>query len=155
MLKPVMSAALAVVALAIILMLAAGHPTVVRADSGCGPSTIANTYAFAVSGLADTSFNGTPQTMNNFVPIAAAGTFTFDGKSNVSRSFTVSFGGAVFPVTDSGTYSVTSNCVGSAVFPSAGETWNLVPLSGGKEIKTVIATGGRVVAGTLTRQQEE
>ena len=87
--------------------------------------------------------------------VAAAGTFSFDGRSNVSRSFTVSIGGVVFPVTDTGTYTMSSNCTGSAVFADAGETWDLVVVSGGKEIKTTIATPGRVLAGTLTRQTAE
>ena len=64
----------------------------------------------------------------------------------------VSFGGLAFPVTDSGTYSLNSDCTGSAFFPSAGETWNLVVTSGGKQIHTMIATSGRVLEGTLTRQ---
>jgi hypothetical protein len=69
--------------------------------------------------------------------------------------FTVSIGGVVFPVTDTGTYAMSSNCTGSAVFADAGETWDLVVVSGGKEIKTTIATPGRVFAGTLTRQTVE
>jgi hypothetical protein len=137
------------------LLVIAGHRTTVRADSGCGPSSIANTYGFAVSGLVNFSPSGQPQPIGDFIPLAAAGTFSFDGRSNVSRSFTVSIGGVVFPVTDPGTYTMSSNCTGSAVFADAGETWDLVVVSGGKEIKTTIATPGRVLAGTLTRQTAE
>jgi hypothetical protein len=50
---------------------------------------------------------------------------------------------------------MSSNCTGSAVFPDAGETWDLVVVSGGKEIKTTIARAGRVLASTLTRQTEQ
>jgi hypothetical protein len=137
------------------LLVSAGHRITVRADSGCGPSTIANTYGFALSGLVNFSPTGNFQPIGDFTPLAAAGTFRFDGRSTVSRSFSVSLGGVVFPVTDTGTYTMSSNCTGSAVFAEAGETWELVVVSGGREIKTTIATPGRVLAGTLTRQTAE
>jgi hypothetical protein len=141
--------------IAFALLVTAGHRATVRADSGCGLSTIANTYGFALSGLVNFSPTGNFQPIGDFTPLAAAGTFRFDGQSTVSRSFSVSLGGVVFPVTDVGTYTMSSNCTGSAVFADAGETWNLVVVSGGKEIKTTIATPGRVLAGTLTRQTAE
>lgn len=137
------------------LLVTAGHRTTVRADSGCGPSTIANTYGFAVSGLVNFSPTGTFQPIGDFTPLAGAGTFRFDGGSHVSRSFTASLGGVVIPVSDTGTYTMGSNCTGSAVFADVGETWDLVVVSGGKEIKTTIATPGRVLAGTLVRQTAE
>jgi hypothetical protein len=103
------------------LLVIAGHGTTARADSGCGPSTIANTYGFALSGLVNFSPTGTFQPIGDFTPLAAAGTFRFDGQSTVSRSFSLSLGGVVFPVTDAGTYTMSSNCTGSAVFADAGE----------------------------------
>jgi hypothetical protein len=137
------------VAGALLLWATARHT--VHADPGCSPASIVGTYGFAINGLTNPG-SSNAQTISSFYPIAAAGTFTFDGTATVSRSFTVSFGGAIFPVTDSGTYSIDSTCSGSAVFPNAQETWNLVVVSGGKGIDTVIATPGRVVAGILSRQ---
>jgi hypothetical protein len=153
MTKRLLTVSFALLAIVAPLLIVSGHRIgIVHADVGCGPAMINNSYGFALSGLFDPSFNGTPEAIGSFVPIAGAGTFSFDGKSTVTRSFTLSFGGAIFPVTDSGTYSLSSDCTGSAVFPGSGETWNLVLTGGGKEIKTMITTSGRVLAGTLTRQ---
>lgn len=138
----------------ILLLSISTQHSAVHAAPRCGPATVVGTYGFAISGLTNPVPNG-PQTISGFYPIAGAGTFTFDGSSTVSRSFTVSFGGAIFPVNDSGTYTLDSTCTGSATFPDAQETWNLVVVKNGKEINTMIASDGRVVAGTLSRQRSE
>jgi hypothetical protein len=127
-----------------------GRQDVVHADDGCTDSTIAGTYGFAFDGLVSESYNGTPQRVGAFLPLAAAGTFTFDGHGNASREYTVSFGGAVSPGSDSGPYEVHSNCTGSAVFPDG--TWEIVIVDHAKQIKVVNATPGIAVEGVLTRQ---
>lgn len=153
MFKRIVVLAVPVLALVSVLMVIVGHRTTLRAESGCGPSRVAGPYGFAVNGLFSPA--ATPQPIGNFIPLAAAGTLSFDGRSNVARSLTVSFGGAVSQITDSGNYTIGSNCTGSAVFPGDGETWALVEVSSGKEIKFTIATSGHVLAGTLTRQTDE
>lgn len=122
-----------------------------NADGGCSPSIIAET-AFAIDGLVSTSFKGEPQRIGNFIPGALAGTFSFDGQQTVSRAYTLSVGGLLIPINDSGAYSVNSDCTGCAFFADVGETWNLVIVGRGKAIKTMDATPGFVVAGELTRQ---
>jgi hypothetical protein len=85
-----------------------------------------------------------------FFPLAAVGTFSFDGKGMASRSYTVSFGGLVFPNHDSGPYTVNSDCTASATFSDA--TWSMVILGHGREIKAMNASPGVVVQGVLNRQ---
>lgn len=87
-----------------------------------------------------------------FIPVAAAGTFSFDGVETVSRTFTFSFAGQIFSgVADSGTYTVNSDCTGVALFPDVSETFNLVIVNG-NEIKFINATTGTVLAGSMTKQ---
>jgi hypothetical protein len=127
-----------------------GRQDVVHADDGCTDSTIAGTYGFALAGLVSESYKGTPQRVSAFLPLAATGTFTFDGHGNASRAYTVSFGGQLSPGSDSGPYKVHSNCTGSAVFPDG--TWEIVIVDDGKQIKAMNATPGIAVEGVLTKQ---
>jgi hypothetical protein len=104
----------AIVTLAVVMV---AHHNVVQAnDDGCNASTIKGAYGFAIGGLASSSFSGNPQQIGEFVPLAAAGTFSFDGHGTTSRSFTLSYGGAIFPVSDSGPYTVNSDCTVSNIF---------------------------------------
>ena len=118
-----------------------------------------------VSGVADVAFVGNtlyailagagcsqnPQQIGKFVPLAAAGTFSFDGHGTTSRSFTLSYGGAIFPVSDSGPYTVNSDWTVSATYSDG--TWKMVIIGHGKEIKAINASPGAVVQGILTRQE--
>lgn len=138
----------AIVTLAVVMV---AHHNVVQAnDDGCNASTIKGAYGFAIDGLSGPSFSGNPQQIGEFVPLAAAGTFSFDGHGTTSRSFTLSYGGAVFPVRDSGPYTVNSDCTVSATYSDG--TWNMVIIGHGKEIKAMNASPGAVVQGILTRQ---
>jgi len=86
--------------------------------------------------LVSGSFKGQPQRIGAFFPLAAAGTFSFDGHGNAFRSFTLSFGGQIFPgSSDSGPYTVKSDCTASATFSDG--TWNMVIVGRGKEIKAI------------------
>jgi len=116
----------------------------------CSASTIAGTYGFALDGLVSGSFNGSPQLVGRFYPLAAVGTFSFDGEATSSRSYTVSFGGPVSRNRDSGPYHVKSDCTGSATYSDG--TWNFVIVGEGREIKAMNASPGVVVQGVLTRQ---
>ncbi|HST12873.1 MAG TPA: hypothetical protein VLL05_21020, partial [Terriglobales bacterium] len=73
-----------------------------------------------------------------------------DGRGTASRSLTVSFGGAIFPVTDSGPYTVNSDCTLSATYSDG--TWNMVIIGRGKEIKAINTAPGTAVQGVLTKQ---
>src|ERR1700687_2131012 len=100
----------AIVTLATVMV--AHHDVVQANDDGCNASTIKGTYGFAIGGLAGPSFSGNPQQIGEFVPLAAAGTFSFDGHGTTSRSLTLSYGGVVFSVSDSGPDTVHSDFTG-------------------------------------------
>ena len=139
---------MAIVTLATVMV--AHHGVVQANDDGCNASTIKGTYGFAIGGLVSSSFSGNPKQIGEFVPLGGAGTFSFDGHGSTSRSLTLSYGGAVFPVSDSGPYTVNSDCTVSATYSDG--TWNMVIVGQGKEIKAMNASPGVVVQGTLTRQ---
>jgi hypothetical protein len=139
---------LTMIGLALVIV---GQRNVAQAnDEGCNSSTIKGAYGFAIGGLVSTSFNGQPQQIGDSAPLGAVGTFSFDGRAITSRSLTLSFGGAVFPVSDSGPYTVNSDCTASATYSDG--TWNMVIIGHGKEIKAMNASPGAVVQGVLTHQ---
>lgn len=135
--------------LTVALSLITNHDAV-KADSGCNDATIAGAYGFALNGLVSLSFNGQPQQIGRFIPLAAAGTFFFDGNGQASRSFTLNFGGQVSPGEDSGPYGVKPGCRGAATFSDG--TWSMVVIDHGREIKVINETPGVLVEGVLTRQ---
>ncbi len=131
------------------------HPASVRLvkANSCTASTIGGTYGFAFLDGLGTSSRDVPH-IGGFVPVAAAGTFSFNsGTGTVSRAFTFDFGGVITPgVSDSGPYTVNADCTGTATFPDVNETFNLVIVSGGNEIKFILTAPGTVTAGSMTKQ---
>lgn len=107
-------------------------------------------YGIATAGLVSTTFSGNPQQIGKFTPLAAVGTFSFDGRGTTSRSLTVSFGGATFPVSDSGPYTVNADCTLSATYSDG--TWSMTIVGRGKEIKAMNTAPGTAVQGILSRQ---
>lgn len=125
-------------------------PTAVLAQTNsCQLTSLNGTYGFAFSGYVNTKTTGLPV----YTPIAAAGTITFHADGTLSRAFNASFGGTIFSVNDSGSYSLDANdCNFTANLPEAGETWNLIPVAGGAQIDFFVNPGPRIGAGTLARQ---
>lgn len=126
-------------------------PAVALAEetNSCRLTTLSGTYGFAFSGY----FNSGSANSPAYTPIAGAGTFTFHPGGTLSRFFNISFGGAIFPVSDTGTYSLDSNdCNFTATLPNAGETWNLIPVQEGQQIDFFVNPSPRIGAGTMTRQ---
>src|SRR5258707_6607448 len=96
---------ISIVTIMVLAVAMVGQHNVAQAkEEGCSASTIAGVYGFAIGGLASSSFSGQPQQIGEFVPLAAAGTFSFDGHGTTSRSFTLSYGGRGFPVAVFGPY---------------------------------------------------
>ena len=139
-----------VITVVLALFLVGNHNVVKANDDGCNAFTVKGTYGTAIGGLASATFAGDPQAVGDFFPLAAAGTFSFDGRGTASRALTVSFGGAIFPVTYSGPYTVNSDCTLSATYSDG--TWNMVIIGRGKEIKAMNTAPGTAVQGVLTKQ---
>src|SRR5437588_12283488 len=99
--------AIAIVTTTALALVMFGHRNVAQAnDEGCNAATVQGTYGSAIGGFVSTTFSGSPQLVGEFVPLAAAGTFSFDGHGTTSRSFTVSYGGDTFRLCDSGPFIV-------------------------------------------------
>ncbi len=119
-------------------------------DDGCNAATVKGAYGIATAGLVSTTFSGNPQQIGKFTPLAAVGTFSFDGRGTTSRSLMVSFGGATFPVSDSGPYTVNADCTLSATYSDG--TWSMIIVGRGKELKAMNTAPGTAVQGILSRQ---
>jgi hypothetical protein len=137
-------------ALGALLAIMAPIHNVHASEPACSASTIAGTYGFALDGLVSLSFTGNPQLVGHFLPLAAVGTFSFDGARTSSRSYTVSFGGPISQNKDSGPYRVKPDCTGTATYSDG--TWNFVIVRDGREIKAMNTSPGVVVQGVLSRQ---
>jgi hypothetical protein len=118
------------------------HPTrTVHASTGCTDATLTGNYGFMWQGF-DVLQHGTGAQL----PWASAGVLNFDGEGDVSVVVVgSSIGGKIsLDQTPSlGTYTVTSDCTGSASFtsgPGAGETLNMVIVSGGAELFSISTT---------------
>lgn len=145
--KRIVSGLLALAALAALVIVATTSKRIVRpayAQSGCSLATLSGNYAFSQPGFISSSMKGSP------LPIAVVGVSTFDGAGNVSVTYTDMSpgkpGGYSNPIqgaTGSGTYTVNSDCTGSASFTSgdaAGITLNLVIIGGGTEVFSINTT---------------
>jgi hypothetical protein len=128
------------------------QPKVFAQSTSCSITNLNATYGFSFEGFASSRPPQTPLRIDAFSPVAAAGTITFGPSGILSRSFNVSLGKVISPVADSGSYSINPDCTFTAYLPEVGETWNLVPVNGGKQIEFSVNTAGRVGAGILTQQ---
>ena len=123
-------------------------PAAVLAETnGCRLPSLNGTYGFSFTGYFGSS--------SPYIPVAAAGTFTFRPDGTVLRRANGSFGGGLFTVNDSGTYVLNEDCSFSArVNPNTNETemWNLIPVDEGRQLEFFVNTPLRTAAGTMTRQ---
>jgi hypothetical protein len=118
----------------------------------CSTPGVEGTYVFSVN-TAFNSFQGPQVSISAFSPVALLGRYVFDGHGNVSRSMSVMLAGApAFPVQDSGTYAVSSDCSGSVSFPDADETLSFVIVSA-RTIAIGTMTPGEVGVGALQKQE--
>jgi hypothetical protein len=125
-----------------------------KEDSGhCSVAGLRGIYVASVNGF--TTNQPPPQfTVSAFAPVMLLGTFTFDGAGSVSRSVTVNVAGLPFPIADTGTYLVSSDCSGSIAFPTHSDTLNF-NIVDSDSIAIVATTPGESGAGTLTKQDIE
>jgi hypothetical protein len=106
----------------------------------CSNASLHGTYGF--HGIATIVPAGTPR--------AILGVFTLDGKGNWSTTLTMNDNGTVIHVTDSGTYTVNSDCTGTLV-PSVG-TVEIVVVDNGKEFYQMRTNPAGVVLYGVTKK---
>jgi hypothetical protein len=69
------------------------------------------------------------------IPVAAAGTIPpFQSNGNLTRSFNVSFGGTIVPISDSGSYHSIRIALSRRIYLRSERSGILVPVEGGKEL---------------------
>jgi hypothetical protein len=130
-----------------------------NADSQvCSNAILRGGYGAGTTGLINSSGNPNDVTIPTFVPFVEAVHFVFDGQGKLSGSSTADYGGTVFPVTFTGTYSVKPNCTGSLT-ADAGDNGiihrDLVIVEGGREVEFVSTDAGLVIAGYMKKQHTE
>jgi len=79
----------------------------------CSDQTLVGHYAFTGQGFL-TNSNTLPALTGAFAPVADVGVFVADGQGKLSGSDTISDGGQIIPRTFTGTYTVNSDCRGTA-----------------------------------------
>jgi hypothetical protein len=119
--KRTMNSAMALTAAGMLVMLMAPGA---QAAPSCSNRTLKGAYGATITG----TIAG--------LPFAELDLVTADGKGNFSGTGTVSYDGSISTVTFTATYSVNSNCSGSASL-STGVTQNLVIKADGSEVQFI------------------
>ena len=104
----------------------------VYAQSGCSNATLNSKYAFT-----DTGFEKSQRSQKEpEIPIAVVGVLGFDGDGHASLNFNIAFDGSIAEgLTNTGTYTVNSDCTGAISF--TGDipiNFDMVVIGGGIEI---------------------
>jgi uncharacterized protein (DUF2126 family) len=125
-----------------------------HADDACTVRVLKTSYGFSSAGYI--AFGGVPPLpIGSFSPIAVAGTIRFQANQTVSRSVIVNLAGQVFPVVDSGTYTLNSDCT-FTVNHGNGEVWTLIPVNHAAQLEFfVVSIPGAVGVGTGTLKAQE
>lgn len=79
----------------------------------CSNETLLGRYAFTGQGFL-TNSNTLPALTGAFAPVADVGVFESDGQGKLSGSDTISDGGQIIPRTFTGSYTLNSDCRGTA-----------------------------------------
>ena len=82
-------------------------PTAKADDKGCSNTSVQGTFAYTSTG----AIASPPDIAGPFVEV---GTQTFDGKGGTTGAATLSQNGNILPITVTGTYTVNSDCTGTA-----------------------------------------
>jgi hypothetical protein len=109
--------------------------------SGCTLAAVKGSYGLVANG-----------TILGVGPFAAAGILTTNGAGSFAYSFTQNVNGVVSSGTVPGTYTLDSNCSGTATFAN-GETFAAVVVNGGQEIDLISTTPSSVQSVVAKRVQ--
>jgi hypothetical protein len=127
--------------LALVVLAAALASQAVWAGEGkcpLGNATLRGTYMSHGSG-----------TVVGVGPVVAVGLIIYDGKGNLVNPHTVSVNGAISTPTAIGTYTVNSDCTGTAT--QTGGSFNFVVAADGSKLFWIEADAGTVISGSAFR----
>lgn len=136
---------------AVIALAVAIAPTANAADKGCSTFNLLGTFSRSDTGtvLLPAAAAG---------PVAAVGTFTFDGSGNVTGATVTSQNGNIGHGTQTGTYTVNSDCTGTIIVQGSGghaSHYSFVMDDGGNGFQYICTDSGPisiVYSGTARRQ---
>ena len=83
--------------------------------------------------------------------VAAVGTITYDGHGNLVNPFTLSVNGTVSTFTQSGTYTVNSDCTGTVV--QGGSHYDFVVSPDASTVFWIETDPGTIITGTASRMK--
>jgi uncharacterized protein (TIGR03437 family) len=119
-----------------------------RGQYACSTGSLTGPYAYAIEGFNILGSGGT-------IPAADSGLYTSDGNGHFSGADTISVGGTVVSRTVSGSYTVNSDCTGSATFTDTlGNSANLdlFVANGGTQVQFIQTDSGFVLSGAARQQ---
>ena len=143
--KRIVSALFALAVLAALAIVTTTSKRTVRpvyAQSGCSLATLTGKYAFVYTGFGTPGSAPPKPPIPDKAPVAAVGVLTFDGAGNLPLVYTISINGVVSSASDTGTYTINSDCTGSLTDETISTHFNLVILGGGAEAFDVETDGG-------------
>jgi hypothetical protein len=127
----------AVTALALAIL-----PTAKADNKGCSNATLRGSYAQTGSGV----ITAPPDQAG---PFANVGTLVFDGNGNLTGTLVVSSNGSSSPATETGTYTVNSDCTGTytvqiAPFGITSQAFFAIDTNG-DELEIIVSDAGSVI----------
>jgi hypothetical protein len=122
--------------------------------ASCSASILSgSSYGYATDGLIAAGDGNSFPRVGGFVPFTHGGQISFGADGSISGVDNASLGGVLMPGQSvSGTYSVNSDCTGTATMTIGGvdASWHFVVLEGAEQIIFIATPTGYVWAGTLT-----
>jgi hypothetical protein len=148
--RTVYLAVLSSLVLAVAAMLSAGSSrNSALAEGGCSNHSLHGPYGFAAEGQAFTPGGA------ESADFASAGQVVFDGQGGLTGKEWESINGGISPtspaISFSGSYTVTSDCLGTATI--AGQRARLMLVERGQEVDIIGTDPGVTAAGQITKQQ--
>jgi len=123
----------------------------VQNATGCSTASLSGMYSITLAGFGTPPPHLSPG--NPSVPVALGGLATLNGNGNLTGSFTSSHNGEIGTlVSDSGSYTVNSDCTGSLSDATEGLNFAIVLLNGGAEALGIQTDNGTAVIVDIKKQ---
>jgi hypothetical protein len=123
----------------------------VQNATGCSTASLSGTYSITLAGFGTPPPHLSPG--NPSVPVALGGLATLNGNGSFTGSFTSSHNGEIGPLeSDSGSYTVNSDCTGSLSDATAGLNFAILLLNGGVEALGIQTDNGTAVIVDIKKQ---
>jgi hypothetical protein len=148
---PLKTFAIATTALVVFTIAALRSPIAQAQDqTGCDATTITGGYGFNLKGFVYDS-------RGNSYLLASIGRLEADGNGALNGTDTFSFDGTIVKRKMTGTYTINSDCTGSASLQNSDNSTahlDLVVVNNGKEINVIQTDPGFIFSGVLKRQNQ-